>query len=198
MALKGIEYVVVEEPLRQWTCWMQEWAATYIQRPRVPVLEIESEEGRRVLAESNEINLMLDAHDGKAKYTPEKGSREYEDMEAWWNWCDENFKPMIDLYKYGENRVFDAEKHVEHTKQLRALVQELEADLRIHSHLVGNRLTLADIAIIPFVRQIMRTRDGEFDFTDFPCVRRWAGEILSADWFESEVMKKHPLAKAGA
>jgi glutathione S-transferase len=58
------------------------------------------------------------------------------------------------------------------------------------SYLVEERLTLADIAIIPFIRQIMRTREGEFDFSPFPRVLAWTNSIIETDWFKNEVMKK--------
>lgn len=198
MHLKGLEYEVVEEPLRKWTKWMQEWSASSGERPRVPVLQYWDENGEEyIMPESNEIDLFLDQVDGSPQYTPEKGSSEYEEMETWWKWCDEEMKPMIDLYKYGKNREWNREDNEIYMKALGAYIETLEKHLKDRNYLADERLTLADVAVIPFIRQIMRTRNGEFDFTSYPHVLAWANAILETEWFQNEVMKKYPLAPVG-
>jgi glutathione S-transferase len=188
----------MEEPLRKWTEWMQEWSRATGERPRIPVLRYIDESGKEhVLPESNEINLFIDAQGGGARYTPTIGSDAYNEMMGWWQWCDTEMKPLIDLYKYGKNLKWDATSNEIYAEQLRAYVGKIETHLTHHAYLVEERLTLADIAIIPFIRQIMRTRNGEFDFSDFPRVHAWANTILETDWFQNEVMKKYPLADIG-
>jgi len=159
--------------------------------PRVPILREIQDDGTEVIhRESNDINLWLDANFGTTEFTPEKNSEGWAQMINWWDWCSDVFKPMIDLYKYGENREMDREKHVIHEKQLGEMVQKLEDELEEKDYLVENRLTLVDIAIIPFVRQIMRTRNGEFDLGPYPNVLRWTNSILETLWFRDIVMKK--------
>ncbi|MBX2866766.1 glutathione S-transferase family protein [Candidatus Kaiserbacteria bacterium] len=177
--LKGVEYEVVEEPLRVWTDWMREWSKDNNERPRVPVLRIDDV----VYTESNEINLMLDED---KEYTPE----DITEMRKWFSWCDDVLKPQIDLYKYGANLQFDTEENKGHEKKLREMLQKLEDTLKEKTYLMEERLTVVDIAIIPFVRQIMRTRNGVFDFTSFPHIVSWANTVLETDWFQNEVMKK--------
>ncbi len=191
--LKRIEYDIVEEPLREWTPWMKEWAFRTGERTRVPVLRYVLEEGvEKVMPESNEMNLFIDNSDGDPKFTPGIDSPGYSEMLEWWNWCDKKLKPMIDLYKYGVNLQFDPLIHPLHTEELQKLIQVLENHLQSRKFLIEERLTLADIAIIPFIRQIMRTREGEFDFTPYPKVLAWANQILQTDWFQNEIMKKQP------
>jgi glutathione S-transferase len=193
--LHGVEYEVVEEPLRQWTGWMKDWSKNTGERARVPVLRIISGSGEEeILVESNQINLALDARLSESAYTPATDSETYSEMLTWFKWCDEIFKHQIDRFKYGENLEFDATAHIEDTKALREMVTKIEEALENMTHLLEDRLTLADIAIIPFVRQIMRTREGEFDFTDFPRTKAWTLSIVETPWFEDEVMKKYPLA----
>lgn len=191
LCLKKIPYEIVEEPLREWTPWMKEWSEKNHERARVPVLRVVcSDEEEKIIPESNDINIFLDAISGKPEYTPEKDSASYSKMLEWFDWCATEFKPMIDLYKYGENRIFNKEKHVQHTIELKKHIQKLEEELDDREYLIENRLTLADIAIIPFIRQIMRTREGEFDFTPYPKVHTWANMILETDWFKNEVMER--------
>jgi len=189
--LKKIPYEIVEEPLREWTPWMKEWSFAHNERSRVPVLRYVLEESvEKVMPESNEMNLFIDLVDEKPEFTPTRDSFEYAEMTTWWKWCAEELKPMIDLYKYGANLKFDTEAHVLHTIELQKLMQVLEDALQDKKYLLEKRLTLADIAIIPFIRQIMRTREGEFDFSPFPHVLAWTNSIIETDWFKNEVMKR--------
>ena len=190
--LKGLPYEIVDEPLREWTPWMQEWSWATGERARVPVLRYVLDEGvERVMPESNEMNLFIDLLlDGKPEFTPERESQGYIEMQRWWKWCDDELKPMIDLFKYGANLKFDGEAHVFHMIELQRLLHVLEIALEDKNYLIEERLTLADIAIIPFIRQIMRTREGEFDFSPYPRVYAWTQDIIDTDWFQDEVMKK--------
>jgi len=200
--LKGFEYEIVEEPLRKWTKWMQDWSRASGERARIPVLRYiavsdNGEEEECVLPESNDIDYFLDKADGHLEYTPEEGSGGWNEMRAWWSWCDEEMKPAIDLYKYGKDLKWDRESNEMYMKELGTYIEKLEDHLKDHEYLVEERLTLADVAVIPFVRQIMRTRNGEFDFSSFPRVVAWTTTILETDWFQNEVMKKWPLAEVG-
>ena len=198
MHLKDIEHEIVEEPLREWTKWMQEWSERTGERPRVPVLQYWDDEGNEtVMPESNEINFFLDSVDGDPKFTPEEGSEAYMEMMKWWSWCDNEMKPVLDLYKYGKDRHWDRESNGKYMRELGTYIQKLEGHLSGRTHMIESRLTLTDIAIIPFIRQIMRVRNGEFDFTPYPRVTAWANSILETDWFQNDVMKKRPLAEAG-
>ncbi len=177
--------------MRIWTPWMKQWSEETGERARVPVLRfIDDSRNEKVMPESNEMNLFIDTHLGKKEYTPEEDSSAYGDLLKWWKWCDKELKPMIDLYKYGVNLQFDIEVHGAHAQELQKLIQILEEALVGKEYLIEDRLTLADIAIIPFVRQIMRTREGEFDFSLYPNVARWTNKIITTEWFQNEVMKK--------
>ncbi len=196
LSLKKIPYEIVEEPLREWTPWMHEWSFAHNERSRVPILRYVLGEGvEKVMAESNEINLFIDSVDERPEFTPSRDSATYAEMVTWWAWCSGELKPMIDLYKYGVNLKFDKEAHTLHTAELKKLVQFLEDTLCGKSYLLEGRLTLADIAIIPFIRQIMRTREGEFNFTPYPNVLRWTQSIIETEWFKNEVMRKVPSAE---
>ena len=183
--------------MRKWSGWMQGWAEENGEKARVPVLRyVDGVEV--ILPESRDINMFLDTLGDKGpEYTPEVGSDSFVAMEEWIQWHDTKMKPVLDTYKYGENLQFDFDKNVAHTKELGEYIQKLEDRLMGHEYLVDDRLTLADIAIIPFIRQIMRTRGGEFDFTPFPKVLAWTNSMIETDWFKDEVMKKYPLAEVG-
>ncbi len=189
--LKGLEYEVVEEPLREWTPWMKDWTFATGERARVPVLRYVLDKGvEKIMPESNEINLFIDTVDGNPAYTPDVDSTAYQEMLSWFAWCAEELKPVIDLYKYGKNLQFDKETHVFHAAALKDHMRKLEDALVGKNYLIEERLTLADIAIIPFIRQIMRTREGEFDMAPYPRVLAWANIILETAWFKDSMLKK--------
>lgn len=189
--LKGLKYETVEEPLREWTPWMKDWTFATGERARVPVLRYVLDKGvEKIIPESNEINLFIDTVDGNPEYTPNVDSKEYQEMLSWFAWCAQELKPVIDLYKYGKNLQFDKEAHVFHTTALKDHMQKLEDALAGKKYLIEERLTLADIAIIPFIRQIMRTREGEFDMTPYPRVLAWANGMLETLWFKDIMLKK--------
>lgn len=190
--LKGLEYEVIEEPLRKWTPWMKGWSERNHERPRVPVLRIIDEKGAETThSESNAINLLLDTTYGETKYTPIVGSKAYDEMQNWCTWCDDILKPQIDLYKYGENLQFDQASHGNNVTILSETLTTLESALKVKQYLIEDHLTIADIAIIPFIRQIMRTREGEFDFTGFPAIKEWTMGMIDTSWFQEIVMIKY-------
>jgi glutathione S-transferase len=187
LALKKIPYEVVEERLRDWTDWMID----NVPAPRVPILRI----GNKIIRESNAINFFLNKNfDQDIDLIPDNNSK-YTEMESWMDWCDMKLKSQIDLFKYGENRVFDSVKHPAYEQKLRELLHQLEDTLVSRPNLLGADLSLADVAIIPFIRQIMRTRSGEFDWGDFLQTKFWANNILETEWFQEEVMRKWLYAK---
>jgi glutathione S-transferase len=188
--LKQIEYETVEEPIRIWTPWMKEWGAQTGERIRVPILRKVGVDGiETVYTESNDINEMLDKTVKGAQFTPQSTDT-YQEMKQWFLWCEKILKPQIDLYKYGENLKFDKDAHRAHTQKLEEILHTLETTLKSKTYLLEERLTLADIAIIPFIRQIIHTREGEFDFTDFPHIRKWTLSLTETRWFTDVVMKK--------
>lgn len=188
IALKGIPCRLFEEKLRDWSPWMQQWAQTQGQKSRVPVLrDVDSD---FVLPESHAINLWLDRQFSSSQpLAPEEGSSDWSRMQSLWEWCDGPLVRAITLYKYGKDRQFDPQENIEHTAVLKETLQVLEQALE-KPYLLGENLSLADIAILPFVRQIQRVREGEFSWEDLPNTRQWAEQILQAAWFEP-VMAKH-------
>lgn len=190
LCLKKIDYEIVEEPLREWTPWMKEWSEQHTEKPRVPILRVIADDGtEKIIPESNDINLYLDESYGMSEFTPQKNTEAHYEMLRWFVWCDTQLKPAVDLYKYGANLKFDARTNIGHTKKLQEYIQYLEDSLASKKYLLEERLTLSDIAIIPFIRQIMRTRGGEFSFEPYPNVLEWTSSIIETDWFKNEVMK---------
>lgn len=188
MVLKDIPCVRVEERLRHWSDWMLHWAQQHNTRPRVPVLENPTE--KWALPESFAIAQWLDEQSSPHPRLTDTHPAAYQTMTQWWQWCDETLKPAIDRFKYGIDRCFDSALHPQHTAALKTHLEKLESTLVKHPFLMGETLSMADIGILPFVRQIIRTREQEFDFSLLPHTIAWAKQIIASDWFANQVMRK--------
>jgi len=99
------------------------------------------------------------------------------------------FKQHLDRYKY-------ADRHPEQSQQWyreqgEVTLKKLEQRLSSHRYLTGDRVTVADIAIMPFIRQFASVDRVWFDQSPYPSLRQWLDQWLKTDLFE-RVMKKYP------
>lgn len=107
---------------------------------------------------------------------------------------DGPFKHHLDRFKYA-TRYEDADPEVE-----RAAAEEylalLDERLMANKHLMGDRRSLADIAIFPFVRQFMNAAKDVMEMSRFPGVDRWLKGHVATPLFAS-VMGKYPQWQPG-
>ena len=107
--------------------------------------------------------------------------------------ADGPFKAALDRYKY----------HVRHMDGTREAAQAegatflwtLDAMLEGQDWLYGTQ-SLADMAILPFVRQFANTDPAWFDAQDWQNLRRWLDTFTASDAFAA-VMHKYPPWQAG-
>ena len=114
---------------------------------------------------------------------------------------DGPFKHALDRYKYpnrfagehaGEDQAF-AQLHRSHAA---AWLLSLESLLCRHGWLCGPTARLADMAILPFVRQFAHTDPGWFAAQPWPQLDAWLGRWESSALFH-QVMDKYPPWQAG-
>jgi glutathione S-transferase len=142
-----------------------------------------------VIEESLDIMLWaLESNDPQHWLTPEHGS--LDDMLQRIAQCDGDFKLHLDRYKY-PNR-FDNVDALQHRASGADFLLKLESDLAQHPYLFGNRPTLADIAIFPFVRQFAQTDQSWFDAQPWPHLLRWLSVLLDSALFSSVMHKFAP------
>jgi len=72
---------------------------------------------------------------------------------------------------------------------------KLEQKLSQTAFLMGAKLTLADIAIFPFVRQFSAVDAVWFESANYPKLKTWLNLMLSSALFNS-IMDKHPVYSA--
>ncbi|WP_296715896.1 glutathione S-transferase [Erythrobacter sp.] len=114
---------------------------------------------------------------------------------------DGPFKHHLDRYKY-PNRYPDeaggdeATFRLDHRTHGLSVLLDLDARLGMSAYLRGDRPTLADIALFPFIRQFANTDRDWFDAQGLPHVQEWLERHLASDLFKA-VMPKFAPWQAG-
>lgn len=148
----------------------------------------------KVLEESLDIMLWaLQQHDPAHILEPETGG--LTDMLALIAECDSDFKYHLDRYKYPER--YTGADVAAHRAAGAVFLAGLSARLDTDEHLFGHRLSLADIAIAPFVRQFSQTNAAWFEQQDWPALRAWLAKIINSTDF-SCIMHKYQKWVPGA
>lgn len=118
------------------------------------------------------------------------------DMQHWITLNDVAFKPLLDRYKYPE-------RHPECTaaqwreQGIETLLKPMNDRLMQHAQLLSDQVSLADMALLPFVRQFAQVDAEGFTQAPLPGLQRWLQAHLATPLFES-VMGKHTPWAAGA
>ncbi|MBR7890023.1 glutathione S-transferase [Marinomonas sp. A79] len=116
-------------------------------------------------------------------------------MLTWINYNDRFFKHWLDRYKY-------ADRHPEHSEQYyrtkgEVLLARLENRLAKQHYLFGEEISIADVAIFPFIRQFAAVDQAWFDHSQYSKVRAWLTGFLQTECFTDVVMVKLPPWQAG-
>ncbi|MDB5708937.1 MAG: Glutathione S-transferase, N-terminal domain [Sphingomonas bacterium] len=104
---------------------------------------------------------------------------------------DDRFKHHLDRYKYPDRHQADP---VEHRAAGLALLQELEQRLATHANLCRDTRALADIAIMPFVRQFAAVDRVWFDAQPVPRVQGWLARHVASPLFDQAMLRVAPWA----
>ena len=110
--------------------------------------------------------------------------------QAWIEKNDGPFKVLLDQYKY-PNRFPDLNQEDVLNSAIELMLKPMESALQSSRYLMSNKLSLADVAIFPFIRQFAAVNPQRFESLPFPSVKAWLHQHLESDLFNS-VMIKHP------
>lgn len=108
--------------------------------------------------------------------------------------CDGPFKTALDRYKYS-TRHEDADAEEERAKAA-AFVQDLDAQLAGKPWLFGAAPRLADLAILPFIRQFAHADLAWFEAQNWPSAVRWLSAFKASERFAA-IMRKYPQWQEG-
>ncbi|HBV75570.1 MULTISPECIES: glutathione S-transferase [Vibrio] len=103
---------------------------------------------------------------------------------------DDKFKPCLEAYRaakrYHEPNLVECRQSCEH------YLSELENRLTQHSFLMAAQESLADLALLPFIRQFAKVERQWYLQSPYPKLRQWLDRYLQSKMF-SKVMSKHEL-----
>lgn len=105
--------------------------------------------------------------------------------------CDGPFKHALDRVKYASR--YPGENPAQHLAAARAFLTDLEAQLDLW---LFDRPTLADMAILPFIRQFAHIDKPWFDAQPWPRLQGWLARFMASDAFAC-VMPKFPRWQEG-
>ena len=101
---------------------------------------------------------------------------------------DGPFKADLDRYKYADRHPEDKPEY--HRDRALGFLARLDTMLASEGQLYGSRISLADIAIFPFVRQFANTDRDWFDALPLPALQRWLADHIGSELFEI-IMVRH-------
>ncbi len=148
----------------------------------VPVLQLPD---GRVLEQSLEVmRWALEQHDPQGWLdgadTPE--------AQALIALNDGRFKQLLDAYKYPERH--PSQSAAAWRDEAVALVlAPLDERLQSHPQLMGDRIKLVDMALLPFVRQFSKVDEAWWDEAPLPRLKAWLSRHLASDAFLAVMCK---------
>ena len=103
---------------------------------------------------------------------------------------DKEFKPNLETYKLAKR--FHKESEVADRQICEVFVAELERKLQKGDYFMGDRASLADYALLPFLRQFARVDRQWYLQSPYPRLRNWLNRHLQTPLF-TKAMAKYPL-----
>jgi glutathione S-transferase len=154
----------------------------------VPVLCTQQQD---VIDESLDVMYWALAQHDPDKWLPVRGSLQWQQMEYWIGINDGPFKVLLDIYKYPERHPsYDREEVFQQAMEL--YLFPLNAILEKQAFLLGEHVSMLDIALMPFVRQFVGVDSKKVHETPINKLLEWLNFFILSDLFHT-AMAKYPL-----
>jgi len=102
---------------------------------------------------------------------------------------DGDFKQALDRYKYPDR--FPNALPADYRSQGEIFLQRLERRLNESQYLLAETISVADIAIFPFIRQFVAVDSAWFALAPYPKLAAWLSQLVESNLFLS-IMQKQP------
>lgn len=109
---------------------------------------------------------------------------------------DNEFKQWLDRYKYADRH--PEMSQLEYRQRGEVFLQTLEDFLACNQFLLGNTASVADIGIMPFVRQFAHVDRDVFYRLPYPNLQRWLDYWLQHPFFVQAMIKFQPWQEGDA
>lgn len=100
---------------------------------------------------------------------------------------DGEFKYYLDRYKYADR--YPEHSQIFYRDKAEITLLKLEQLLKMNGCLLRSELCVADIAILPFIRQFAAIDPGWLEHAPYPLLRHWLQHFINSDLFA--VIMKH-------
>lgn len=156
----------------------------------VPVLQTRD----TVLEESLDIALWAFGQSDPAGFWQPLSAEQQQLTLSLINETDGSFKDALDRYKYADRYPENSQLH--YRQQGEKFLAKLEQILSRQSFLIMPQPTLADIAVMPFIRQFVMVDQNWFNHADYPQLQRWLNAFLQSAIFK-RIMQHYPQWQSG-
>lgn len=157
----------------------------------VPVLQLPN---GKVLEESLDIMYWALSINDPDRWLPEDSAvRSQIDQLIAAN--DTQFKPQLDRYKYPDR--YPEASQIDYRVAAEQTLQGLEERLGQQTYLCAEVMSLADVAIFPFIRQFARVDLDWFALSPYKKLYQWLIQFEGSLRFE-QVMQRYPTFKSSA
>lgn len=152
----------------------------------VPVLQLAD---GTIIDESKDIMVWaLEHHDPQNWLV--SGTVEKQETNRLIDFNDNEFKQHLDHYKYADR--FPEQTTEYYRQQGEFFLQLLEKKLNETKYLIRDTISLADMAIFPFIRQFAYVDKNWFDQSKYKKIQAWLNYFLNTSIFK-KTMKKQPV-----
>jgi glutathione S-transferase len=157
----------------------------------VPVVVLASGE---VLDESRDVMMWALRQCDRQQWYVALSTEQQHEIDRWIDRNDNHFKPWLDKYKYSVGYPEHPAEY--YRQQAEGFLAELNQTLESQPFLLGERESLADNALFPFVRQFAYVDKVWFDASQYTNLQQWLEGFLGGERF-ARVMEKHVLWRSG-
>jgi glutathione S-transferase len=98
---------------------------------------------------------------------------------------DTQFKPILDRYKYSQEPTVANN----YREQAHSYLKRLDSLLALRPHLLAEHISLADVALFPFIRQFCMVDQAWFAQSEYTHLQTWLQSFLESELF-LRVMQK--------
>lgn len=103
---------------------------------------------------------------------------------------DGTFKHYLDRYKYADR--YPEHDQLYYRQQGENTLIQLDKLIAVNGCLIADRITLADMAILPFIRQFAFVDKAWFDSSPYPYIQAWLQHFLASPIFKDTMTKLSP------
>lgn len=111
-----------------------------------------------------------------------------QDILRWIEINDGPFKKILDIYKYSERHP-ELNQKESFARALEIQLLPMECALQKHRYLIGKKMSLADVALFPFVRQFYMVDPEQFNQAPLNSLQQWLQGFLESSLFQSVMLK---------